>query len=162
MDLCWPTVSQRCVEPLVVIKPTVVPYVTLQGEDRLIVLEVNILIFHRLPQSLDKDFVKHPPRLSMLMATWRSLSAWQRPARRIRALVSVEAFGSPVCQRLCERGHTQGDIQGIREALAQAQTGQRSAWPCVWHTLHSRFRMRRSISAHRVVKRSWPAPLWLQ
>jgi len=36
----------------------------------MIVLEVNILIFHTSAQSLDEDIVKHAPRPSMLMVTW--------------------------------------------------------------------------------------------
>ncbi len=49
VHLCWRTVIQRLMEPLVIREPEVRRYPSFHLKDRPVVLEVNILIFYRAP-----------------------------------------------------------------------------------------------------------------
>jgi len=134
-DLGRHAISQALVGSLVVVEEEICLQTPLQGGDRLVFSEINILIFDTAPQPLDEDIVETPTAtihadadIGILQATGESQGG------ELGALVGIEQLRSAHLERPMQRvqlAHFHFQTKGMEahESLFYSGNGWRNSWP---------------------------------
>jgi len=113
-------IAQRFVEPLFVVKMKVSHKMRTSLRDRRVIVKINLLVFHRTPETLDENVVVNPaPSIHADLDVMLFQKSREVGARKLRALVRVENLRLRDLKRLPNRVQTEALVQRRRELPGQ-------------------------------------------
>jgi hypothetical protein len=120
VDLTGGLVIEGLMGPILVIEPEIGRQTHHQFRNELIIFNVDILVFHTPPESLDEDVVpRTPPTVTAHRDPGLLQAAGVLPRRELRPQVGVEDLRLAVRQRLLRRLQTEPPVQGVRQPPRQ-------------------------------------------